>query len=75
MIVAAVSIATVINFIILGGALHKLKHQANDGSQAKARQCLLYPVSEKLYVGAERYHIITHHDLTTFLDNSPTNCP
>lgn len=73
-ILGLLAAGTIVNFLLIGGALDRLSKQASDGRLAHERQCKLYPVNTKLYEAAQRYHLITQKELDTYLSFSPQGC-
>lgn len=69
------SLATAYNYRQVGLSLSKTQEQADKGADASKRSCELYPVSQKLYVGAARYGIITARDLALYRRaGAPEHC-
>jgi hypothetical protein len=55
-------------------SLKRTQAFAKDGKIARDRQCALYPISLKLYVGAARYEILTPEDLAKYKRAAPRGC-
>ena len=71
---ALLALGITVNFVLLVPALKQLKGQARDGEVDRDRQCLLYPISLKLYEGAYEYGIISQADLDKFRQSRPRGC-
>jgi hypothetical protein len=69
------SLATAWNYRQVGLSLAQTQDQAKKGADASRRSCVLYPVSRKLYAGAEQYGIITRGDLEIYKRaGAPEHC-
>jgi hypothetical protein len=72
---AALSIGTCINLVLVANALHRVSDQARGGAAANERQCALFPISRKLYEGGARYGLLTAQDYKIYLSiGAPKGC-
>jgi hypothetical protein len=74
-VLAALSLGTCMNLVLVGRALERIGVQARGGAAANERQCRLFPISRKLYEGGARYGLLTRRDYELYLAvGSPKNC-
>lgn len=75
LVLAALSVGTCLNLVLVGRALQRVGDQARGGAAANERQCALFPISRKLYAGGARYGLLTQRDYRTYLAiGAPKGC-
>ena len=72
-IIGALGVAILAPFVVI--SYNRTGEQARAGAITHERSCRLYPISEKLFRGAEKYGIITAADLRVWLEDKPKDCP